>query len=126
MVLTAEQHLKIATVYEKAAGDWLGVPPQQRMAFARKAKLFRMRARIMARKDAAVALKTTRPPEARPETASKQEWPHCEACAPKAKYPTLAEQLERARASARAEFAEADAPKEKAPVVRCQLNQGQS
>jgi len=114
MVLTAEQHLKIATVYEKAAGDWLRVPPQQRAAFARKAKLFRMRARIMARKDAAAALKEMRPPEARPETASKrQNRPHCEACAPKTKYPTLAEQLERARARARAEFAEADAPKEK-------------
>jgi hypothetical protein len=53
MVLTAEQHLKIALLYEKAAADQLSVPPQQRAAFARKAKWFRMKARISARKEAA-------------------------------------------------------------------------
>jgi hypothetical protein len=53
MVLTAEQHLKIALLYEKAAADRLGVPPQQRAAFARKAKWFRMKARIRAKKEAA-------------------------------------------------------------------------
>ncbi len=52
MVLTAEQHLKIALLYEKAAADRLGVPPQQRAAFARKAKWFRMKARIRAKKEA--------------------------------------------------------------------------
>jgi hypothetical protein len=52
MVLTAEQHLKIALLYEKAAADRLGVPPQQRAAFARKAKWFRMKARIGAKKEA--------------------------------------------------------------------------
>jgi hypothetical protein len=56
MVLTAEQHLKIALLYEKAAADRLGVPPQQRAAFARKAKWFRMKARIRAKKEAATAL----------------------------------------------------------------------
>jgi hypothetical protein len=53
MVLTAEQHLRIAILYEKAAADRLGVPPQQRAAFARKAKWFRMKARIRAKKEAA-------------------------------------------------------------------------
>lgn len=56
MVLTAEQHLKIALLYEKAAADQLSVPPQQRAAFARKAKWFRMKARISARKEAAAEL----------------------------------------------------------------------
>ena len=58
MLLTAEQHLKIALLYEKAAADRLGVPPQQRAAFARKAKWFRMKARIRAKKEAATALAT--------------------------------------------------------------------
>lgn len=57
MVLTAEQHLKIALLYEKAAADRLGVPPQQRAAFARKAKWFRMKARIRAKKEAASVLR---------------------------------------------------------------------
>jgi hypothetical protein len=56
MVLTAEQHLRIALLYEKAAADRLGVPPQQRAAFARKAKWFRMKARISAKKEAAAAI----------------------------------------------------------------------
>jgi hypothetical protein len=57
MVLTAEQQLKVALLYEKAAADRLGVPPQQRAAFARKAKWFRMKARIRAKKEAASALR---------------------------------------------------------------------
>ena len=57
MVLSAEQQLKIALLYEKAAADRLGVPPQQRAAFARKAKWFRMKARIRAKKEAASALR---------------------------------------------------------------------
>jgi hypothetical protein len=60
MVLTAEQHLKIALLYEKAAADRLGVPPQQRAAFARKAKWFRMKARIRAKKEAASLLQAER------------------------------------------------------------------
>jgi len=56
MILTAEQNLRIALLYEKAAADRLGVPPQQRTAFARKAKWFRMKARIRAKKEAASAL----------------------------------------------------------------------
>lgn len=53
MVLTAEQNLRIALLYEKAAADLLGVPPQQRIAFARKAKWFRMKARIRAKMEEA-------------------------------------------------------------------------
>jgi hypothetical protein len=45
MVLTPQQHLKIAEAYEKAAADYM-VPPQHRKAFARKAELFRMLAQI--------------------------------------------------------------------------------
>jgi hypothetical protein len=60
MVLTAEQQLKVALLYEKAASDRLGVPPQQRAAFARKAKWFRMKARISAKKEAASALRSHR------------------------------------------------------------------
>jgi hypothetical protein len=52
MVLTAEQHSQIATTYEKAAVSD-GVPPQQRAAFARKAKWFRMLAQIGAKKQKA-------------------------------------------------------------------------
>ena len=73
MVLTAEQHLQIATVYEKAAAD-VRVPPPHRAAFARKADWFRMLARIGAKKAAA---------------ASKEERPQ-----------TLAELLKRVRAAA--------------------------
>jgi hypothetical protein len=65
MALTAEQHSQIATVYEKAAADWM-VPPQQRAAFARKAEWFRMLARIAAKNEAA-ASKKERSHEARPE-----------------------------------------------------------
>jgi hypothetical protein len=80
MVLTAEQHLRIALLYEKAAADRLGVPPQQRAAFARKAKWFRMKARISAKKEAAAAIparalaeawvKEARPEEARLQNGS--------------------------------------------------------
>jgi len=56
MVLTAEQNLRIALLYEKAAADLLGVPPQQRIAFARKAKWFRMKARIRAKMEEATTL----------------------------------------------------------------------
>jgi hypothetical protein len=82
MVLTAEQNLRIALLYEKAAADRLGVPPQQRAAFARKAKWFRMKARIRAKKEAAAAIPArhlaeawvdeARPEEARPEDTSRQ------------------------------------------------------
>jgi hypothetical protein len=66
MAFTAEQHSQIATVYEKAAAD-LFVPPQQRVAFARKAEWFRMLARIGAKKEAAAAAKKERPHGARPK-----------------------------------------------------------
>jgi hypothetical protein len=48
MVLNPEQHLQIAAAYEKAAADYM-VPPQHRKAFARKAELFRMLARLGAK-----------------------------------------------------------------------------
>jgi hypothetical protein len=73
MVLTAEQHLRIALLYEKAAADRLGVPPQQRAAFARKAKWFRMKARISAKKEAAAAIPARRLAEAWVEEARPEE-----------------------------------------------------
>ena len=73
MVLTAEQHLRIALLYEKAAADRLGVPPQQRTAFARKAKWFRMKARISAKKEAAAAIPARRLAEAWVEEARPEE-----------------------------------------------------
>jgi hypothetical protein len=45
MVLTPEQHRQIAASYENAASDYM-VPTQHRKAFARKAELYRMLARI--------------------------------------------------------------------------------
>ena len=73
MVLTAEQHLRIALLYEKVAADRLGVPPQQRVAFARKAKWFRMKARISAKKEAAAAIPARALAEAWVEGARPQE-----------------------------------------------------
>lgn len=97
MVLTAEQHLQIATVYEKAAAD-VRVPPQHRAAFARKANWFRMLARIRAKKEAtAAAAKEERLQEARPDAASEEQGP---STVPKAKPQTIAERLQRARVAA--------------------------
>ncbi len=80
MVLTAEQHLRIALLYEKAAADRLGVPPQQRAAFARKAKWFRMKARISAKKEAAAAIPARALTEAWIEGARPEEARAEEAC----------------------------------------------
>jgi hypothetical protein len=98
-LLTAEQHWKVATVYEMAAADQLGVPPQQRAAFARKAKWFRMLARIAAKKEAAVVLKEVRSLEPRHGIVSDEQRPSNEGWRPKAKYQTLAERLKTARAA---------------------------
>jgi len=48
MVLTPKQQLQIAEVYDKCAADHM-VPPPQRAAFARKAELFRLLARLGAK-----------------------------------------------------------------------------
>jgi hypothetical protein len=45
MALTADQHSLLAIAYEKAAADRM-VPAEQRDAFSRKAKWFRIQARI--------------------------------------------------------------------------------
>jgi len=49
MCLTVEQHLQIASAYEKAAADE-ALPSQLRNAFVRKAKWFRMLCQIKAAK----------------------------------------------------------------------------
>ena len=48
MALTPEPHAQIAAVYDKCAADRM-VPPAQRAAFARKAEMFRMLARLGAK-----------------------------------------------------------------------------
>ena len=48
MALTPEQYAQIAAVYDKCAADHM-VPPQHRAAFARKAEMFRMLARLAAK-----------------------------------------------------------------------------
>lgn len=60
MVLTPEQHLQIATAYEKAAADHM-VPPPQRAAFERKASWFRMLAQIRAKQESAAARSRKQP-----------------------------------------------------------------
>ena len=49
MVLTPEQHSEIAAVYDKCAADYM-VPAAQRAAFARKAEMFRLLARLGAKR----------------------------------------------------------------------------
>ena len=60
MILTPEQQLNIATTYENAAADKMGVPPQQRAAFARKAKRFRALAQRSPEQAVTVASKEER------------------------------------------------------------------
>jgi len=48
MALTPEQHSELANAYESAASDCL-IPPEQRAAFARKAELFRLLAKLAAK-----------------------------------------------------------------------------
>jgi hypothetical protein len=110
MVLTAEQHWIVATVYETAAADRLGVPPPQRAAFARKARWFRMLARIRAKKEAAIVFKQQRLSDLQHEIPGSAQMPRRGDCtfqpptqssfgnvSSRARYETLAERLERAR-----------------------------
>jgi hypothetical protein len=46
IVKTAQQYLRIAKIYEKAAADKISVPRQHRAAFARKANWFRLLAQV--------------------------------------------------------------------------------
>jgi hypothetical protein len=46
MITTAQQYLRIAEVYEKAAADRTVTPEQHRAAFAHKAEWFRLRAQV--------------------------------------------------------------------------------
>jgi hypothetical protein len=80
MCLTVEQHLQIASAYEKAAADE-ALPSQLRNAFVKKAKWFRMLCQIEAVK------LSTGLVSAAVETA------------PKKRYLSLAEKLGRARAA---------------------------
>ena len=45
MALNHQQHWRVVEAYESAASDY-AVPPQHRKAFARRAELFRMLARL--------------------------------------------------------------------------------
>ena len=57
MTLTPEQHSQIAAVYDKCAADYM-VPAPQRAAFARKAEMFRMLARLGAKPKSAPTPRT--------------------------------------------------------------------
>ena len=57
MALTPEQHAQIAAVYDKCAADYM-VPAPQRAAFARKAEMFRMLARLGAKPKSAPTPRT--------------------------------------------------------------------
>ena len=99
MVLTAEQQWMVAALYENAAGDSMNVPAPQRAAFARKAKRFRTLARIAAKIEATAVVKVSQPLHplqtsvAHKTFSSNWEWQ------PQAKYETLAEQLQAAKAA---------------------------
>jgi hypothetical protein len=60
MALTPEQHAELASAYESAASDRL-IPPEQRVAFARKAELFRLLAKLGAKRPAAARPKLRTP-----------------------------------------------------------------
>ena len=63
MALTPEQHSELANAYESAASDRL-VPPEQRAAFARKAELFRLLAKLAAKQAASAQQKAPSPTKA--------------------------------------------------------------
>ena len=60
MALTPEQHAEIASAYESAAADSL-LPPEQRAAFARKAEMFRLLAKLAAKQAASPQHRAARP-----------------------------------------------------------------
>jgi hypothetical protein len=99
MSLTAEQQWMVAMAYAKAAADTISVPAPLRAAFARKAARFRALARIAAKIEATAVVKAAQPLKPRQTSgaqesiASNWEWQ------PPAKYPTLAERLETAKAA---------------------------
>ena len=60
MALTPEQHAEIASAYESAAGDSF-ISAEQRAAFARKAELFRLLAKLAAKQAVSVQQKAPSP-----------------------------------------------------------------
>jgi hypothetical protein len=100
MVLSARQYLQVAAAYEKAAADKLGVPPQQRAAFARKARWFMMLARIKAKKEVVLRKPGSFSPALFEVGASKPETTRLE-FRPKNRALTVEERLEKARTKAR-------------------------
>jgi hypothetical protein len=60
MALTPEQYSEIASGYESAANDRL-VPPEQRAAFARKAELYRLLAKLAAKQLASAQRRAPNP-----------------------------------------------------------------
>lgn len=105
MRLRAEQQWMIATVYEKAAADTMGVPAPQRSAFARKAKRFRLLARIAAKIEATAVVKQALPLKPRQTTVPQEPCSSNSEWRSKARYQTLAERLETARAAASSNIA---------------------
>ena len=98
MILTAEQQWMVAMAYAKAAADTLSVLTPQRAAFARKAARFRALARIAAKIEATAVVKEAQPLKPRQTSAAHEsiaswEW------RPQAKWQTLAERLDAAKAA---------------------------
>jgi hypothetical protein len=60
MALTPEQHAEIASAYESAAADSF-ISAEQRAAFARKAELFRLLAKLAAKQAASVRQRAPSP-----------------------------------------------------------------
>jgi hypothetical protein len=69
MALTPEQHSQIAAVYDKAAADYM-VPAPQRAAFARKAEMFRLLARLGAKPKSAPPQRASAPANESADTLS--------------------------------------------------------
>ena len=98
MILTAKQQWTIAMVYDKAAADTLNVPAPQREAFARIATRFRMIARLAAKIEATPLIMPAPSPKVVQASRMQDGWLSSKQHLPRAKYPTLAERLEKARA----------------------------
>ena len=69
MALTPEQHSQIAAAYDKAAADHM-VPAPQRAAFARKAEMFRLLARLGAKPKLAPPQRASAPANESADTLS--------------------------------------------------------
>jgi hypothetical protein len=97
VILSAEQQLRVAVIYEGAAED-ASVPPPVRAAFARKAKRFRMRAQAAAQIESTTVVRRAPILEPRQENVP-EDFASAPSWKPQPAYLTLAERLKIARAA---------------------------